>query len=160
MCRYRFVTLIAILILLLCSQKGWTQEKPVEERWTPSPSSAAFKSLFIPGWGQAYVGKPLKAVIYGGIEQTLIFSIYRKNRLYDYYDRRGDGDMAGAQKEDRNRLSWYLGLAIIVSMMDAYVDAHLYNFEVSDDFSAHFETDNNSGFRLGNVNVNFSLILE
>lgn len=68
--------------------------------------------------------------------------------------------MARSQKEDRNRLSWYLALSIIVSMMDAYVDAHLYNFEVSDDFSDLRMKKPESDLRLGKIKVNFSLILE
>jgi len=160
MYRHPFIVGILILIGILYSQSILAEEKPTVERWTPSPSSAAFKSLFLPGWGQAYVHKPLKAVIYGGIEQTLIFNIYRQNRLYKYYDRRGDADLAGTSKEDRNRLSWYLALAIIVSMMDAYVDAHLYNFEVSDDFSLEPPPVSDPVFKLGNIPVKFSIILE
>ncbi len=158
--RRSLVILWLVLLWILCKQDVWAQEESVEEPWTPTPVSAAFRSLFIPGWGQAYVKRPLKAVIYGGIEQTLIFSIYRKHRLYDYYDRRGESNIAGSQKEDRNRLSWYLALSIIVSMMDAYVDAHLYNFEVSDDYSATRISNTDSAFKLGNVNINFSVILE
>jgi len=134
-------------------------DSTAEKAWTPSPASAAFRSLILPGWGQAYVGRPLKAVIYGGIEQTLIFTIYRKHRLYKYYDRREEGNVASAHKEDRNRLSWYLTGAIIMSMMDAFVDAHLYNFDVSDDYSNLTVPKPKSAFRLGNVQINFSLIL-
>jgi len=160
MYRHRIIVWLICLIATFFSPALWAEEKPAEEPWVPSPSSAAFKSLFLPGWGQAYVNRPLKAVIYGGIEQTLIFSIYRKNRQFKYYDRRGEEGLASTQKEDRNRLSWYLALAIIVSMMDAYVDAHLYNFEVSDDFSSVAPANPEPVLQIGNLPVRFSIILE
>ena len=160
MYRRSLVVCPLILFWLVSLQIGLAEDDQAEDSWTPSPASAAFRSLFLPGWGQAYVNRPLKAVIYGGIEQTLIFSIYRKHRLYKYYDRQDEGNVAGAQKEDRNRLSWYLAGAIILSMMDAYVDAHLYNFDVSDDFSNRLRTQPEPAFRLGEVQVKFSLILD
>ncbi len=105
--------------------------------WSPSPAGAAFRSLLLPGWGQAYVKHPLKAVIYGGIEQALIYNVYRSNNQYHYFKgQEGFEISADNWREDRNRLSWYLAGAIILSMMDAYVDAHLYHFNVSDDLSS------------------------
>ncbi len=103
--------------------------------WKPSPTGAAFRSLFFPGWGQAYVGKPLKAVIYGGIEEGLIFSVYLNHKFFTYYNRIGEDRIAENYREDRNRLTWYLAGAIILSMLDAFVDAHLYSFNVSENLA-------------------------
>lgn len=50
--------------------------------------------------------------------------------LADYNER-----LANPYKNDRNRMAWYLTAAIILSVMDAYVEAHLYGFDVSDDLS-------------------------
>ena len=160
MYRRRFVICSLLLCWCVIARPAWAEDDVSEEAWTPSPASAAFRSLFLPGWGQAYVNRPLKAVIYGGIEQALILSIYRKHRLYNYYDRRDEGNFAGAHKEDRNRLSWYLAGAIIMSMADAYVDAHLYNFDVSDDFSSTPTDSPESAFYLGRIKVTFSWIIE
>ena len=43
--------------------------------------------------------------------------------------------IANSYKNDRNRMMWYLTAALILSMMDAYVEAHLYGFDVSDDLA-------------------------
>ena len=86
----------------------------------------------MPGWGQAYVGSPIKAVIYGGAEQALILSIYKSHRDYKRERANGEAFVAEKYKNDRNRLSWYLAGALILAMADAYVDAHLYDFDVSE----------------------------
>ena len=127
------------------------------EVWSPSPSGAALRSFLLPGWGQAYVGSPLKAVIYGGIEQTLIFGIYKQDHLYRKYKGREDFRRADSFRNYRNRMGWYLAGALIVSMLDAYVDAHLYDFDVSDDFSD--DKDNSGrleGLSIYSVRINFS----
>ena len=104
--------------------------------WQPSPTGAAVRSLLFPGWGQAYDRKPLKAVIVSGIEQGFIYSVYRQHSLYRYYSSRDQDELAEFYRDQRNRLTWYLTAAVILSMMDAYVDAHLYRFDVSEDLSA------------------------
>ncbi len=50
--------------------------------------------------------------------------------LADYNER-----LANPYKNDRNRMAWYLTAAIILSVMDAYVEAHLYDFDVSDELA-------------------------
>ncbi|MDP8228225.1 MAG: DUF5683 domain-containing protein [Candidatus Electryoneaceae bacterium] len=135
--------LIAILLVImlmggtcLADQHTTDQDTVSHQEWSPSPTGAAFRSLLFPGWGQSYVHSPLKAVIYGGIEQGLIYSIHRQNRLFRYYKDQEQDEFADSYKNNRNRLTWYLAGTIILSMLDAYVDAHLYHFDVSDDLSS------------------------
>ena len=122
---------LLIACSLLLATAGYTQS-PAPAPWRPSPTGAAFRSLFLPGWGQAYNQHHLKAVIYGGIEEGLIYGVYRQHQLF--MDARHDGDepLALAFKEDRNRMTWMLSGVVILSMVDAYVDAHLFDFDVSD----------------------------
>ncbi len=103
--------------------------------WKPSPTGAALRSLVFPGWGQAYVQKPVKAVIYGGIEYSLLYGIVRQHKLFQYYDRIDDESRTDFYRNNRNQLIWYLTGALIVAVMDAYVDAHLFDFDVSDDLT-------------------------
>ncbi|MFH0765818.1 MAG: DUF5683 domain-containing protein [Calditrichota bacterium] len=103
--------------------------------WKPNPTGAALRSLILPGGGQAYNQQPLKAVIYGGLEEGLIFGVYRQHQLFKSSRRSGDDVGADFYRNDRNRLTWYLTGVIILSMVDAYVDAHLFDFDVSDKFS-------------------------
>ena len=85
-----------------------------------------------------YARQPLKAVIYGGIEQGFIYGVYRGHKLYQYHKAHNNEGLANFYENNRNRMAWYLVAAIILSVMDAYVDAHLYGFDVSDDL-AHSE---------------------
>jgi len=106
-----------------------------DSEWCPSPSGAALRSFVFPGWGQAYAQQPLKAVIYGGIEQGFIYGIYRQHKFYQYHKSKGNTRFANFYRNDRNRLGWYLTAAIILSVMDAFVDAHLYEFDVSNNLT-------------------------
>jgi len=78
----------------------------------------------------------MKAVILGGIEQVFIYSVYRQHRLYRYHSGRNDDETSEFYRNERNRLTWYLAASIVLSVMDAYVDAHLYRFDVSEDLTA------------------------
>ncbi len=86
----------------------------------------------LPGWGQAYNGKPLKAVIVGGLEEGILYGIYRQERLFKDAQIGHNDVLANAYREDRNRLIWMLAGTLIFSTLDAYVDAHLYDFDTSD----------------------------
>ncbi len=126
------------------------------KRWSPSPTGATLRSLVFPGWGQAYNRAPLKAVIYGGIEQALIYSIYQSHRQFRFYKQFDDFKiLAENHRDNRNRLTWYLAGAIVMSMMDAFVDAHLYHFDVSEDLS-HVPVEN--GFLNSGVNITIGWI--
>ncbi|MBM3329673.1 MAG: hypothetical protein FJY67_09430 [Calditrichaeota bacterium] len=104
--------------------------QPAPEPFRPSPTGAALRSLALPGWGQSYNRQPLKAVIYGGAEAAFIYGIYRQDQLRAANARMGRSDIAAIYREDRNRLGWYLAGMIILAMVDAFVDAHLYGFDV------------------------------
>ena len=121
--------------------------------WQPSPAGAAIRSLIFPGWGQIYARQPLKAVIYGGIEQGFMYGVYHEHKLYQYNKSIGDDGAADFYRNNRNRMGWYLTAALIVSVMDAYVEAHLYNFDVSSDLS---HTSNRGGFLGSGINLTFS----
>jgi len=118
-----------------------------KQEWRPSPSGAAFRSFALPGWGQAYNRKPLKAVIFGGIEEGLLYGIYRQHQLFRDERRAGNEPQALAYREDRNRLTWMLAGALILSMTDAYVDAHLFGFDVSEKLTV-FDRNPGEGVRV------------
>lgn len=144
----RFIAVVIVLLIyLLPSRLDAVTIEDDEPSWRPSPTGAALRSLFIPGWGQMYARQPLKAVIYAGLEQGFIYGIYRQDKLYRYYSARGDESTANVYRNDRNRLGWYLTATLIVSVMDAYVDAHLYGFDVSDELAGSNEK-HDSGNRI------------
>ncbi|MDP8237964.1 MAG: DUF5683 domain-containing protein [Candidatus Hatepunaea meridiana] len=127
--------------------------KEVENlNWRPSPTGAALRSLVLPGWGQIYVKQPLKAVIYAGIQQGFMYGIYRQHNLYKYHSARDEDGIADFYHNDRNRMGWYLTAAILMSVMDAYVEAHLYKFDVSDKLTI---MDEGNGFLDSGIQINF-----
>jgi hypothetical protein len=105
-----------------------------------SPSGALFRSLFVPGWGQLYTKRYVKsAVVFLG-EGTLIgFMIYEWNQMEKYRDKfESEPDLFlkdlyfrnfELHESNRNTYLWFLAGAVFISMWDAYVDAHLYNFK-------------------------------
>ncbi len=132
----RFIAVVTVLLIyLLPSRLDAVTIEDNEPSWRPSPTGAALRSLVFPGWGQMYARQPLKAVIYSGIEQGFIYGIYRQDKLYRFYSARGEEATANVYRNDRNRLGWYLTATLIVSVMDAYVEAHLYGFDVSDELA-------------------------
>ncbi len=105
-----------------------------------SPSGALFRSLFVPGWGQLYTEKYVKsAVVFLG-EGTLIgLMVYEWSQIEKYKDKfQSEADPSlknfyfqnfQLHEDNRNTYLWFLAGAVFISMWDAYVDAHLYNFK-------------------------------
>lgn len=123
-----------------------------------SPLRASIYSAVIPGLGQIYNRKYWKLpIVYGGIAGFLYFA--QQNRVDYLYYKQGYVNRTLALPEDallaqystqgitsamdgsRQNMEWcYIGAAAIylLNIVDASVDAHLFNFDVSDDLSLHF----------------------
>ena len=119
-----------------------------------APSRAAFYSAILPGLGQAYNKKYWKVPLVYGAMGTSLYFYFDNNKKYnqyrDAYKRRlagfhddqyqylDDNRLIAAQKfYQRNRdLSLLItGAFYILNIVDANVDAHLMQFNVSDDLS-------------------------
>jgi hypothetical protein len=140
-----------ILIVLFCAQGIKAQDSTLLSRpGYKSPTGALLRSAFVPGWGQFYNGSYIKAGIIGSLESFLIYqTVYyfrRTSRYEDLYTH----DSTGARyslyqqydryRDLRNQHIWFLGITIFFSMFDAYVDAHLKNFNV--DLTPDFDEQN------------------
>lgn len=136
--RHLLYAILSVAASLMLVSAGFSADAPSgpPADWKPSPTQAIFRSLLIPGWGQSYDGHPLKAVVYGGIHSGLLYGIYRQNQLMVDAEKAGDKPLRESFRSDRARLTWLLAGAVIMSMVDAYVDAYLYKFEVSDDLAS------------------------
>lgn len=107
-----------------------------EDHLYQEPTAALVKSLLVPGLGQLGNRRYAKALFFAGLESWLIASTLhhgslakdareaylatedlnlRRSYYYDY----------DAKRKNRNKYAWFAGLAIFISMFDAYVDAHL-----------------------------------
>lgn len=118
-----------------------------------APSKAAFYSAIVPGLGQAYNKKYWKIpFVYGAIGSSLYFYILNNNKYHKYRDAykhrlAGEPDdftyldetrLVQAQRfYQRNRdLSLLVTVGFyILNIVDANVDAHLMQFNVSDKLS-------------------------
>jgi len=94
-----------------------------------SPLGAAVRSLFVPGLGQIYNEKKVKAFLAFTGEGVLIYSIFNENKKYnDTNDTK--------YRDKRNTLQWWLFFVIGLSVVDAYVDAYLDRF--NEDMNIYF----------------------
>jgi hypothetical protein len=128
------------------------------------------RSAILPGWGQLKYGRPLKAGIAIAVEGVAAVRVVQANRdvedaLARETDALAQGDQAGADAaradydaafNRRTTAGWVLGLGVILSMVDAYVDAHLLQFDA--DFGPDPALpDDATGFRAGSRETRASL---
>ncbi|UCC81091.1 MAG: hypothetical protein JSW64_06960 [Candidatus Zixiibacteriota bacterium] len=135
----------AILILLLAFySQTFCQDPDSTVLKRKNPTGALFRSLFVPGWGQFYNGKYIKAVVIAGIEVYLINEVYTHwhkanlhekhfTNAFDYPVYQAE-EFAKYEKEldRRGNATWFLAATVFLSMFDAYVDAHLSDFDQPD----------------------------
>lgn len=124
-----------------------------------SPGKAAYYSALMPGLGQLYNGKWWKLpIVYGAIGTGVGFIIFNQQRYRDtqiaYITRTDEYPNNGYETEftqqftndnllqlqdfyRRNRdLSYIITAGLyLLNVVDAIVDGHLYNFDMSDDLS-------------------------
>ncbi len=116
-----------------------------------SPVGAIWRSFVLPGWGQIYVENYWKAPIFiAGVGASVYFIIWNNNKYQSYqnqYDelKKSEPDNAyglerlKSQKEyyrdNRDKSYFLLGVTYILAAVDAYVGAHLFDFNVDDNLS-------------------------
>lgn len=120
-----------------------------------SPRKATLYSAFLPGLGQVYNRKYWKVpIVYAGIGVSVYFiqdNIRQANYYLDNYRNATDDDpntfnttgfnTGTLQERITQHRKWrdyaYLGLIVVyvLNIIDAQVDAHLFNFDVSKDLS-------------------------
>jgi len=135
------------------------------------PKKAALYSAILPGAGQVYTKKYWKVpVIYGGLI-TSAYYINESNDLYQLYKstylNRLDGDftdnlnysdsdlrtLTEHYRRNREVSALLFTLTYILNIVDASVNAHLFDYDVSENLSLHiqpvyFSKENASGFSL------------
>jgi hypothetical protein len=104
-----------------------------------SPMGALLRSVAFPGWGQFYNRKYFKSAVVFGAETTFItlaaiewgrMNKHKKNfQNPDHPDRYWEFEQFEFYEDRRNLFLWITAGIVFLSMFDAYVDAHLYNFD-------------------------------
>ena len=129
--RYRSLLFIHGLIALAAiSDQVWAQGDPpyaisgnpshVQSEQTvgpPSPTGAMVRSIVIPGWGQWYNGKQLKAGAHFALQVGLLAGVL--------LERNPTGELTAAGNA---MLVGLVGFKLF-SVADAYVDAHFSDFD-------------------------------
>lgn len=119
-----------------------------------SPWGAVLRSAIIPGWGQIYNESYWKVPIVWGITGWLVYvwvdnnSLYKDNRTLflqtgdDRYKRFRD-----FYRDQRDQFAIYIVLTYFLNLVDAYVDAHLFDFNVDENYF--------TGQKMYNLRINF-----
>ncbi len=119
-----------------------------------SPWGAVLRSAIIPGWGQIYNESYWKVPIVWGITGWLVYvwvdnnNLYKDNRTLflktgdDRYKRFRD-----FYRDQRDQFAIYIVLTYFLNLVDAYVDAHLFDFNVDENYF--------TGQKMYNLRINF-----
>ncbi|CAN5362585.1 hypothetical protein BH09BAC1_BH09BAC1_29660 [soil metagenome] len=139
-----------------------TKNKRISYKGRHSPRKAALFSAALPGLGQIYNRKYWKLpIVYGGFaglgyavgfnhsnfrtysnafrivaNDTAIGSYRIDGRTYSEGQLR---ELKNYYKRNRDMFIIFTGVLYVLNIIDATVDAHLFDFDVSDDLSMHIE---------------------
>ena len=98
-----------------------------------SPRTAVIRSALIPGWGQWYNEKRIKAIIVFGGEAVLVGTAIGYHRLASKSETDIERDF---YLDNKSKFIWYFVAAHLLNMLDAYIDAHLWDFDTGPDLSS------------------------
>ncbi|MBX7151178.1 hypothetical protein K1X84_06020 [bacterium] len=121
-----------------------------------SPWGAVGRSLVIPGWGQLYNEQPLKAGLFAVTDVSMLLIYHQKDKKVTRIEKKRKdidrqlkndpfltvdqrarlnssfnsltGDLDDALNA-RNLYGWFFAISHLLSLVDAYVDAHLFKFD-------------------------------
>ncbi len=149
---------LVVIVFFAFSNAGFSQADSL--RKPHSAHKASLMSAVLPGLGQAYNKKYWKIpIIYGGFAAVIYSVDFNAGYYNDFktaYNLRTDGDTATLDNyttySDENlmllrnyyrrnmELSYILGAVLyILNIVDAAVDAHLFDYDVSNDLSMKFQ---------------------
>ncbi len=107
-----------------------------------SPWGAVARSAVIPGFGQYYNESYWKIPVVWGFMGFFIYNSVINHKNYtDYRDLYESGNFSiesyrrlrDFYRDQRDYYLIFLGITYILNLVDAYVDAHLFDFNVTDD---------------------------
>jgi len=123
-----------------------SKSKGVKFMMKKSPLKAVLLSAVLPGAGQfyneSYWKLPIVALAggyfgYEIVNQTNKFVDYKEQYIASQTAGNPNGDpqlltTRNFYRDQRDRFIFYFGIFYVINLVDAYVDAHLYDFDVSD----------------------------
>lgn len=159
--RIFFILLLSSISLLSLGQTSEVKKDTlptIPEKKGKSPTKAMIFSAVVPGLGQAYNKKYWKIpIIYAGIGTTLYFfdsnnKIYKEYKqayinktdtatstidIYPAYSETQLLEYENQYRRYRDMNAMLIVLFYSINIVDAYVDAHLSTFDVSDNLTLH-----------------------
>ena len=124
-----------------------------------SPSGAMLRSAILPGWGQLYNNKYLKALVYLGGESYFVsrYAAIDKDvkKLKNDESLNATKDQIEKKEHLRNGWVWLFGAGYLLALGDAYVDAHLYGLGNDKKLSFVLRTDDRSRSLQMQLNLTF-----
>ena len=114
---------------------------------TKSALGAVLRSAVIPGWGQLYNESYFKVPVVVGLTGFLVWGIVTEHANFrdyaDLYDASITEEQPGGDlfykrfrefyRDRRDTYGWWLLVTYLLQLADAYVDAALFGFDVSDE---------------------------
>lgn len=92
-----------------------------------TPMGAFFRSLLIPGWGQAKLGRKTAGAFFLAAEGLTLGMVLTTSSQLNYLEEINSGSVDSKQQQHEDWLV-LLGLNHLLSAMEAYVSAHLWDF--------------------------------
>jgi hypothetical protein len=156
----KIISFIALLNLSLFSQQDTTANQDTTTIdsdvfvMQKSPWGAVGRSAILPGWGQIYNESYWKAPVIWGVMGWFAYAWIDNNNNYidykDLYSQTGESiylDYRNFYRDQRDEFAIYMLLTYFLNLVDAYVDAHLFDFNVGNNAM--------TGTKMLNVRVNF-----
>ena len=119
-----------------------------------SPWGAVVRSAILPGLGQIYNESYWKAPVVWGVMGWFVYVwIDNNNKYIDYknlYIQTGTSkylDYRDFYRDQRDEFAIYIALTYFLNLVDAYVDAHLFDFSVGENYMTKT--------KMLNIRVNF-----
>lgn len=104
-----------------------------------SPWGAVVRSAVLPGWGQIYNESYWKVPIVWGVMGWFVYNWVDNNNNYIDYknlyiltDNSLDLEYRNFYRDQRDEFAIYFALTYFLTLVDAYVDAHLFDFSVGE----------------------------
>ena len=92
-----------------------------------SPGNALWRSLLLPGWGQARLNRKLAAGLFLAWEGVTLGMSLKTRRELDYLRRTGSG-RADSKRQEHEDWLVLLGFNHVLAGVEAYIAAHLADF--------------------------------
>ncbi|QQS37936.1 MAG: hypothetical protein IPM56_08360 [Ignavibacteriales bacterium] len=108
---------------------------------TKSPWGAVLRSAIIPGLGQIYNESYWKVPVILGVTGWFVYLWLEYDKDYRYYrnlyiisSNERHKELRTGYRDLRDEVTIYMGLVYLLNLVDAYVDAHLFDFTVEENF--------------------------